>query len=426
MDSKVMIYNEYVNNDIKFVSYEDFETVLESHGYFTEAYFGKSSTLIEAENVLASLISEMRKNPLADYTNHPLNSKLEKLLQKQFGFRGVHIVWKRTPEFAPNVMTMINSDVIFKGNSIVAIDKKKGYQDKEHQHICIIHASSTMASHLNLTPEEYLAILLHELGHNFDYSGYMILDYMMKMLNVVISACSGNMNSILGIIAQVPEIGKMVSYDFQSAVERILESVPILKRIAFSLNKFISSVSRITEIAFAPLITSMTPLYLILSPLSQFSNLTTRKVEIFADSFAAVYGYATPLASALTKMDSLNMIRGVNTEKETGLYAFVKDMAMLNRYILSFCTSDHGTTDARIKTLISTIERDIREGDYPPEVEKELKNQLKESLELYKHYVEIGDDRVKLTATTWCRKLITDMCNGNTDIIAKLFPENLA
>ena len=426
MDSEVMIFNEYVNNDIKFVSYEDFKTVLKSYGYFTETYFGKSSTLVEAENVLASLIFEMRKNPLADYTNHPLNSKLEKLLQEQFGFRGVYIVWKRTPEYTPNVMTLFNSDIIFKGKKMVVVDKKKGYQDKEHRHICIIHASSTLASQLNLTPEEYLSILLHELGHNFDYSCYLILNYMMQMYNIIISACSGNAKSILGIIAQIPKIGKLISYDSESAVEQILDSIPILKKISFYLKKFISSISRVMEIAYIPLVISKIPSYLIFSPLHQFKNLTIRKTEIFADSFAAVYGYATPLASALTKMDSLNMIRGVNSEKETGLYAFIKDMAMLNRYIISFCFSNHGTTDARIRTLISTIERDIKEGDYPPEVEKELKNQLKESLEIYKNYVEIGDERVKLTATIWCRKIITNMCNDNTDIIAKLFPEHLA
>lgn len=113
-----MIYNEYVNNNIKFIDYENFKMVLESHGYFTEAYFGKSTTLIEAENVLAQLISEMKVNPIADYTNHQLNSKLEKLLQKQFGFKGVHIVWKRTAEAQPNIMTIINSDIIFKGKGI--------------------------------------------------------------------------------------------------------------------------------------------------------------------------------------------------------------------------------------------------------------------------------------------------------------------
>ena len=78
-----------------------------------EAYFGKSATLEQAESIIGEIMRVIRLNPSGDYTNHPLNKKLEMLFEKQFGVKNMYIIWDRTPISKPSEFSLCSSDILF-------------------------------------------------------------------------------------------------------------------------------------------------------------------------------------------------------------------------------------------------------------------------------------------------------------------------
>ena len=439
------IIQSYQNINESFVDFDTYKTVLESCGYFTEAFYGKSPILKEAEKVLGQMVAQMKEKPLADYTNSPLNDKLQSLLEKQFGFRKVYIVWKRTANASPNAFSYFSSDIVFKGSSIVTIDKKKGYYDKSHSHVCVILASSTMVPLLDLSPSEYMAILLHEIGHNFDYSPYMLVRVAVTMISKVCQQLSDDarrnlQRSMYGLpqnhvttavnttisLAPYTNPGKITIGEFTKLTEKIFDKLGILKSLARVISNTVSVVAKGAEMFLSPLVSLSLPAFILLSPLIHLTSTISRKSEIFADSFAVSYGYAPDLSSALSKLEGANLLkfRMSDPKAETGLIRIMKDIAMANRYVLSVFAdgSGHGSMDTRIKGQINQIKAEIKSQAYPKEVEKELMNQLAETEKCYEAYLKIADSDARLAITGWVRNLLVQLFNGNTDFIVKLFP----
>jgi hypothetical protein len=418
---------------------------------YTEAYFGKSGTLIEAEKTLGELIALMKANPLADYTNHPLNIKFTQLLQKQFGFNKVFITWKRTSKVAPAIGTLFCADLVFNGEEIVAVDKKKGYYDKSHRHVCFIQASSTIASQADLTAGEYMAILLHEIGHNFDASFYYAINVCVKTLrsviqikpNIVFDPESGtvyqngtrtSINPWPVILATDP--GKKIYSAYTKIIEAILNAVPIFKKIGMALKNFGAWLTRGLEKITAPLNFLAMPLYMLMSPVSHLIAVPEKKGETFADSFAGAYGYGSEIGSSLAKLEALNLIKPIGLTvseanaslKENSTRKFLTDLAMANRTLLMlFNDGGHGTIQNRIQVNIDMLKKDLATGDYTPEVKKELQKEIDKLENTLSNYLYVADNdkNAKLTFTLFCRQAIYDIFGGHTDYIAKLFPENI-
>lgn len=398
-----------------------------------ESYLGKSQTLIEAEETIGELISLMKANPTADYTTHPLNKKLQSLLEKQFGFRRVYISWRRSPESLPMVGTPLSADIIVHGRFTIEKSKERGFYDKSYSHICLIQASSTLTSQLDLTAEEYLAILLHEIGHNFDYSVYMIINTLMEIAKKVIKitinplnnfkpTVSVKKNKILPNVLSTTGVIKTISHGLYYAYEKIVDLFPILKKIMYQISRFGSMVTRgIEGVMSIPMLLAL-PIEVILSPICHLIATPTRKSEEFADSFAATYGYGVPLSRALTKLGRYNLIRYRNDRNS--LRNFIRDTTMTQRYLLeTFIAPDHGTADVRILSQIQQLKKDALALDFPPDAEQELLSQISEMEKMYDDYkngIEMGEHVLGFTA--YMRKAVINVFDGRNDFIAKLFP----
>lgn len=188
MDLVKQYQDYFIENSENFLDYPDYSTIIESAGYYTESYVGKSSTLLQAEEVLGELMESMKNDPVADYTNDPRSLELSNLLKKQFGFKKVHLLWHRTAEMQSGHIytSLISSKIFTEGNKLLRLNNKRGYFDQEGVHTCVINLSSTLSSHTMVTPSEYLAIIVHEIGHNFDYSIYMMISVVLNMLTAIV------------------------------------------------------------------------------------------------------------------------------------------------------------------------------------------------------------------------------------------------
>lgn len=419
--------------------------------FLMEKYMGKSKTLLEAEQVLGQLIAEIKKDPLKDYTNHPLSIKFADLLTKQFNFKKTFLTWNRTAEYAPNAFTLFSSDVFLHPMARIKACSDKGYYG-DGKHYAYIKASATMIPQLNLTTEEVMALLMHEVGHNFDVSFYMLLSILVEFVMSILESYANFMNpnknpSLQQMdpnVVNSPEftvsflagaglsraviqgfymtpIGKDVRAFVVKIWEKLLEAFPILKTAASQWNKFLSWFRRGVETTFSWTVLLAAPLEMCMSPYYHILTVPTRKTEQFADSFAATYGYAIPLATALNKLTSSNLLR--DKPGESDIRRIARDLAQVNRDLMyTLMGADHGDNMTRMMSNIQYLKTEVKSSSYPAPMKQELLDQVKRLQSTYRNYLKAdGDARFAIAA--WCRKMIHDIFDGRSDYVAKTFPD---
>ena len=399
---------------------------------FNEAYFGKSPILEQAEDILAQLIEEIRIDPLKTYSIHPLNKTFEKLLQKQFGFRKVFILWDRSPIRNPHGYTYVSSNIVFGDDDILFLkDKKKGYYDKRHKNVAYIRISSNLVKYMNLNAAETLGIILHEFGHNFDRTIYARINLAINYLNILTATLANPLSAVGFLPTSNP--GKNFMGELRRMGDKVrdflVERIPGLKKIEMVFQKMINIMTLGAEILLSPAALAMTPLVVLLSPWAHLMTAFTNKSEQFSDSFATAYGYGPDLGNALRKMDALNVIdrsKSGTGKKMNPVQKFCYDMVLMEREILMFALgSSHGTSSSRITQCKQALMDDLNSGEYPPELKKELLSSIAKLENVYQKCINVEEKGNKFAMTSFVKSFISRLFNGNSSYIAKIFPNGV-
>lgn len=142
----------------------------------TEAYFGKSKYLVEAEKQLEIIIKRL-KVPFKDIGKRTIdatkinqskeNKIIEDMFCKQFGFKEMHLHWSGTDDVNAftthyGIMTLADGS-----KPVLPVKNSDGtYYDSKHMYVCAVNVYAGMID-IGLTAEEIMATILHEVGHNF-------------------------------------------------------------------------------------------------------------------------------------------------------------------------------------------------------------------------------------------------------------------
>ena len=394
-----------------------------------EAYFGKTPELEQAEDILGQLIEEIKRDPYNSFIHHPLNKKFEKILQKQFGFKKVFILWDRSSVVNTSAFTYISSSIINGSDDVLFIkNKKSGYYDKKHKHIAYIRISTNLVKDMDLTPAENLAIILHEFGHNFDKTTYAKINLSIMYLNILCSIFVSPLNAVS--VVPTTDFGKNFLGELRRMGDKVrgylVNLMPPLKKVEMIFQKLGNIMVLGGEIISAPIGMLMAPLYILLSPWIHLLNVPTNKSEEFADSFATAYGYGPELGRALSKMDKLNVLNFSKLKDERNMnpvQKFCYDMVLMEREILGFALgASHGSTASRITQCKRALMDDLDKGNYPPELKQELLNSISKLEETYQKCLEVEEKGNKFVLTSFVRNFLMKLFKGNTSFIAKLFP----
>ena len=148
-----------------------------------EAYYGKLPEFEQMEKLFDVVIAKAKKEGQKCNPNkYPEMKKIEKLFCKLFGFKKSIIYWE--PYNMANAYTYsINTFLIFANKKEKMIEKQKnGFYDTTHSIVLTVYLSVGLILTENMTPRELIGVILHEIGHNFDLSGYHLINYYLNCI----------------------------------------------------------------------------------------------------------------------------------------------------------------------------------------------------------------------------------------------------
>ncbi len=393
------------------MDFNDFDYLLESHydeTIVTERYYGKNKTLLECEELVAKLQAMCIEDYSVDLTHSLANTKLQANLTKLFNVEKVLIHWTNSAMI--NARTCMNLHII---QTLTNSDDigKDGLKNKNGEDIILIYINKGVLMLDYVKPAHVIAILLHEIGHNFSNNGYRAVTALLYSIQTDIAK-----NITMNALSSAP--AKSIRHGLRSSIA----ANSVLSKLSMTTTKIISVLSEGLQLLLSPAVTLTIPVAIIFGPLSQLVNVLSKKFEDYADSVATAYGYGVELSEFLQLAETKGV--GVKTKFQANPFTKVLyDIGQANYEILAMLGTPHGTYQERTKKAIMKLESDIKSGDFDNNMKKELTRDLDRLKSQYNMLISTPEGE-RQTIATYFRSNMEKNCAGRPDIIARIFPEN--
>ena len=410
---------------------------------FNEAYIGKTKLMLKAEK----LIGELRKkymnstngykeimNMVGKINNDPILRKIEKCFEDEFNITDVYLFIAPTTNFINAFTLPMHYDVTKYELIQNALKKKKGVKfDKRMELGFLVAITSSLLFLPNLSDGEILAILLHEIGHNFEmplldnaYIPSVLIVYthlFIRLLNQQddIFQAVATMFQSMAISTMQPSITRSLKSAIpnkgiatvRDAVFLIYDTIKLIKKIdggivdfilyniiGFQKNFFVnftqtlkrSTIDRIRN-------------YLTNEQVALLSVIFGQVSEKIADRFAAYYGYGPDLASSMMKIkneESINLSKymgGLDIQAVTNAIPvfghYLGLCTFINEEILHNLSGDHPVQSDRARDIIQTLKDDLKDPKLPQKMRNDISKSVKEIEASYNLYKDITLDASK-------------------------------
>lgn len=353
-----------------------------------EAFVGKSYTLLEIEKEF----NKMRSEKLDFYSNisqHPNIITINRLFEKQFG---MHLfALKVDPTKEHNAYTMViasNFDVAHYMDlpSMVTGTINEGFRWKENNGLCIIvNISYGLLSDPNITDAELVAIILHEIGHNFADALYGEINIANKNQMIEYEKYLSSYATVIGFLLALPNYIKakklLKEYNNSTRIER--ESKPkktskirgILTGLGAKWKDYVSYKQELMARKRGGKIYRDYKRKLGAAAKTQAREGLSRQNEVIADKFAGIYGYGAEIASGLSKLTYHKSDAAKKLEAAGGKLA--EASRDFDDAVKDICDYDcHPHLVQRINEEIKLLEREIAKEDIDPRYKIIINDQL--------------------------------------------------
>lgn len=345
------------------------------------------------------------------------NKRLEKLFADFFQLEDMFMFWDTLP--SPNAFTLCKTFLILDKNQTTKLNGQHVGKGK----LINVTVMAELVRTLQLTPREVLAIILHEVGHNFYNSPFQILASLPLNFKTIVSPNVANtiIGSLAGLLLRdlIP-VDRLYKKTAQT-VYRFLHKYRIIEDMYRLMGTIFANADNIVSIIRMILnsgedIKSMLHIYKtgqIFTFWLDFNFLFLYNVEKYADSFATDYGYGADMMSALEKLSSIHgaMLGGVTQEKRVS--GFIGDYMTLLSELNATIVSGYPSNQNRMRTVLDRTRRSLKDETLHPKVRKELEQQLKDCEHFY--YNEYLDkDRVSKRGMvySWMSRNLIEKCFG--------------
>lgn len=371
---------------------------------FNEAYFGKTQGMIALERK----ISVCRLPYLGQkwdsskiYTN-PDIAELERMLSKEFGFRNLFLEIKQFGSI--NAFTYpidIFIEPNLKNPRQMVETSSTGWKFTQYAGaVSSIHIASEIWMDPEFTDAEVLAILLHEIGHNFESfmnNNLRCFSTAIAVINLITSLC-GNIFVLWKSTSGIKE--------FKNEVNKAIKRTPVTSMIFWCgnsikslLNKMIlelDGILRVGTLGMSTILAGLLKYATTLIDYNKLINLLTSIIirkpgvgkEHLSDNFASMYGYGNELIIALEKMNMKSKSAAMRGAMKIPALNTIIDTLDYPGILLLSLLDPHPQNVTRAKFMIESAEKELDNELNNPRLKKELKFQLQQMKESQEKYYE--------------------------------------
>ena len=347
----------------------------------SEAYIGKTDTLLEMEDAIGQIRARALRK-FTDINKSPEVLAFNRLMEKQFGMDCFALYIDQSDTI--NAYTQVvgaKLDIALKDNisDWVEGDKLGGYRWKSGNQLCIMACIYMgLIKDPSFTNEEILAILLHELGHNFADAIYddikianqkwaEAVKIYLILMSIRKKGKKNRKNIFRGISQGLHAIGSNVT-NFWAQVSARLKGGSAYERYKMWLDAQGYKEAARKSIG--------------------------RQNEVIADKFAGIYGYGPAQVSALFKMDKI----------ETKAERFAKRVPLIgesnndsfNAAMVDITDYDvHPHNIQRANEEIALLKREVEKKDVDPKLKKMMLEQITQIQNILKEETKVIQDGSK-------------------------------
>lgn len=374
-----------------------------------ETFVGKEP-VYKIQKAMDKIRDYMLSNPRGVLNGTDYEKDLEKAIQNVFGFKEVDVFWSSS-QFQMRGPYTIVSCTIFNPSAVtssVAYGKnQRGIYDKDHMLTACIHMPANIFSY-GVTSEEAVAILLHELGHNFDITPNRMASDLIKIINyastsnyfmLLFQAASGK-RAVRSIMTRIYEIDTVIS-----------DRISIYRNASYYMQKIGKYIIDTADIMFSPLLLiTRIPIMFITMPLNYIANYFGRKSERYADSVATMYGYGAELTTGLEKIVA-DTAGGNTVLAKAPVTKTLYDLYRAEGELMDIALGKHESTQKRLIKSIAMLKQDLNDQDLSPAFKRQIKNEIARLEETYRSVITMPDEQ-KPGLQTLVRRLMDVMYDG--------------
>ena len=362
-----------------------------------EAYVGKTRELLEIEKQLGRFRSKWMGQMIAkDECNEDIELiKLNRMFEKFTGFNPFCLNIITSKQI--NAMTFpigMRFDVPVDLSKDIKVSSAGMKMDPKKEYCLLTYIYSGLIFNEEYTDGEILAILLHEIGHNF--AGGVIpsigfLDLVHKFQGFVITCLSLGVGGLIYTNAGVKFKERIGNWLMKNGMINLIVRTArnfnsIFEYIGIEIQGFYAmfnlGMDRIMAYIQHLMYSCMYNPALLLSNILGYGN------ENFADQYAAMHGYGPELSSALHKMSYNGPSEVRNAIQKVPILGALMAMSETVCYMIISPIEPHPLVPRRMKTCIELCQEELKSGRMDPKVKKRLLEDLKKLEKQSKDYEE--------------------------------------
>ena len=363
-----------------------------------EAYYQKAPKCIEMEKCVQELRQKYGDENKGILGGRGIGSieqsapwqRWRELFEEQFGFESVTLVLMRSE--IPNAMTLPITwtfDGVAEAKNKIETTKY-GMRYKKSAGFCtVIFITEAMLFHPSLTPAQIVAVLLHEVGHNFDSSIYTFVTgirFIGMIFEAINSIRSLDITNAIVVLTSLVGIRRGASKAVNSIMQTSLWNI-------YDVLKWVSTIpSTILIKALYPVFNMIGLTLGGISAIAQYplgfvlSLYNTYSAEQFSDRFAAMHGYGPELVEGLKVFEKM----------EIGSEAILNRIPVLGHIYGLYCVGfgmigkmaePHPEYAARVAAVADQLNTEIEKSKLDKKTKDHLKNDIKRlnaAIEQYK------------------------------------------
>ena len=361
-----------------------------------EAYIGKTGPLLEIERQIGRFRSKYMGQIIGkDECNEDIELiKLNRMFEKFTGFTPFCL--GITTENVFNAFTYpvgARFDITTDLSKDIKVSNKEVKMDPKKEYCLITFIYSGLIFNPKFTDGEILAILLHEIGHNF--GGGVIpqlgcLDLMYKVQTFICTCLTFGIGGLTGSNYGVKLAKKfkdeMMSNKFIRDITRTFVNFRSIVHFINQTIEAFASVINVLDISLVFRYVQYVAQECLFNPVRILQRILGYSSENFADQYATMYGYGPELTSALNKMHFNNPSEVKQAIQEIPILGALYGIQEILFHIIISPIEPHPLTPRRLKLVLETLEEELKDTKLDPKAKKRILNDIKRLKEQAEEY----------------------------------------